>query len=235
MKVKFLGILLIFIHKCIILDMMKTADSVQELFLASDTAQLAAQERILNVSAFAEQIQKEVEKRTFKTVSVGTIRTALYRLLESAPPLPLKPKVILDELTIHPKVVDLTYSLNSDLLRKISFVTTKLIKQGIFFTLSQSTKEVTIIVDESKYWTVEIELGTPDKIYRHLVAVSVTFDQAYLTVPNMMYSLFAGLAARQINVMEVVSTLTSLTFVVYERELDTTIKILRGYLGEKKE
>jgi hypothetical protein len=212
--------------------MIKTADIVKQLFLASDTAQLAAAEGLLNVSALAEQIQPQVEELTFKPVTVGTIRTALYRLLSSEQLPAIKPRVNLTELSIYPQVVDLTYDRQPELVKKIGRVVDQLAESDkVFFTVTEGLDEITIVADTRLHSSIVELLGEPRSTYAQLVAVNVRFDHYYLDIPNTMYALMAGLAVKHINVMEIVSTLTSLTFVVHEQELENTVTVLRKFLA----
>ena len=212
--------------------MIKTTDVVRKVFLDSDTAQLAAGEGLLNVSAFSRKIQPLVEKNAKKQVSVGTINVALYRLLESYLLGDIKPKVTLEELTIHGHLVAFTYPKTTATLKCMPALIRKLLSatNKPFYTVTQGPQEITLIADQSLSQVITEELGSPHTSYKDLVALSVTFSPQYLEVPNMMYTLFSSLAVKRINVMEIVSTLTSLTFVIHFSQLHRTIHVLKKHL-----
>lgn len=210
--------------------MIKTTDIVRKLFKQSDTAQLAANEGILNISALAKQLKPEVDRLTKKTVTANTIRTALYRLLDDNHIATLRPNVKLKNMSIYPQVADITYQRSAELMQALPQAIEACANEDLFFTTTQGMEEVTIIAEKTILPKLTQILGKPDTLYEDLVAVSVGFSSDYLEVPNMIYSLLASLATQHINVMELVSTLTTITFVVYESELDQTLELLRTHL-----
>lgn len=220
------------VHKCIILYMIKISMVVKRLFLESDTAQLAVAEGLLNVSEFARKIRPAVEKLAMKDVAEGTIRTALYRFFETQKLGSLKPKVVLSSLSVHPNLIDVTYEKAQRVIETVPLFLSHINRsqQSLFYTVTQGQDEITIIADRSFREEIINQFGQPKKLYQDLVAITVKFDEKYLTVPNMIYTLMASLAVKRVNVMELVSTLTSLTFIVDKDELTTTLAVLKRML-----
>lgn len=209
--------------------MITTTQAVKRLYLQSDTAQLAASEGLLNVSAFARSIKNEAEKLAKKEIAVGTLTTTLYRVLENTK-VNLRPKVTLTNLTINSSISSFTYSRTAENLTYLSDLIPTISKGKHFYTITQGTDEITIVVETQLVSLITDTFGKPLATYTQLTAVTVSFDQKYLTVPNMIYSLMASLAVKRINVLEIVSTLTSITFVVGEKEMEKTLSALKKHL-----
>lgn len=208
--------------------MISTTNVVKKILLASDTAQLAAAEGILNASAFARQIQPQVEELAKKPVKTGTITTSLYRLLDQFNFRNFKPKVVLSAMSIQPQVMSITYEKTGQLLSQIPpFAANFSENHESFFTFTQGPEEITIIADTELGHSLIEQFGSAKRVYQDLVALSVRFSERYLEVPNTLYTLMSRLAVKRVNVIEVVSTLTTLTFVVREREINRALEGLR--------
>jgi len=204
---------------------------VEELFLNSDVALIAAQEEILNVSAFARKIQPQVAKIAEKDVAEGTITTALSRYLTDFKPPTLKPDVKLDSINISLPVAVFTYDQTPANVMVVSTLSNRYPElNNDLFCITQGRKEITIITSEIHVLHISDLLGKPVEKFSELAAITVTFDKMYLTIPNTLYTIMSALAVKQINIIELLSTTTSLTFVVYEKELNQTLDAVRKFM-----
>src|ERR1700761_1735159 len=90
--------------------MIKIADVVKEIVFSSEIAHSALCSNYLNLSAYAETIQKEVERRTKKSVRPGTIVVALSRLAKTLEAQnPLTPAVEIKDLAVKTRLIELTF------------------------------------------------------------------------------------------------------------------------------
>ena len=90
--------------------------------------------------------------------------------------------------------------------------------------------EITIICSEYlKEEVLSIIHLSPKVTLTDLVALSVRFSDQYIQVPNTIYSLVRVLALRHINIIEVVSTYTEITFVIHKDEMRSAIESLQEY------
>lgn len=209
--------------------MIRVTDTVRQIVSEDAFAIEAMQRNLLNFSAYAQEILPRVEKRTMKSVRVGTVIVALSRIAAIMGDQPFSPHVAIDNFSITSNLHAISYvrthSVN-DVLNKGTFN----ISENHFFTITEGIHEVTVICAEAL--TEQIKSYFSDKpvsVMEDLVAVSVRFSEKYIHIPNTIYSLVGALALRHINILEIVSTYSELTFVIHKNELDTTIQALQEY------
>ncbi len=209
--------------------MRKISDIVFELLQASETALESMRAGILNFSAYAEFVQPEVEKLAWKPVKKTTIVVALSRIAKSMEELhALRPQVVLDELSIKSPLCDITYEKTKHTAKQIRTLSQELgDKENTFLIVTQGMSEITIITLEEDEQKITRHFSHPPKsIYRDLVGVSVRFSEQYLIQPNVIYSILSLLAAKRVNLIEIVSTYTELTMVIEKREMEVAITAL---------
>jgi aspartokinase len=218
--------------------MIKVSDIVLELLQGSEIATEAMRLGVLNLRAFARQIQPLVERRAFKPVKIGTIVVALSRLRGAVSKSePLNPVVLLDEISIKSPLVDVTF----EKTRENTFSThsfSKLLEDSVdhFFTVTQGINEITFIVsDNLKPKLLRHFSGKPKALIEDLVGLSVRFSDNYLPQPNVIYAILSKLAVKRINVIEIVSTYTELMIIIEKKEMELAVTQLNRMFkkGEK--
>lgn len=209
--------------------MITIIDAVKEELLISPTALESMRSGILNLRAFARQIHKNVETRTFKEVKIGTIVVALSRIavnLENTEP--LIPSINLHEITVKSPLTDITFEKtreNLSLMHKFSKNLEN--SEGHFFTSTQGINEITFIISDDLKESLLFHYKTvPKAILSGLVGIDVRFNEEYIEQPNVIYAILHRLAIRRINVLEIVSTYTELTVIVAREEMEIAIKEL---------
>ncbi|MBI4065361.1 hypothetical protein HY409_03250 [Candidatus Gottesmanbacteria bacterium] len=212
--------------------MIKVTDAVQSIIKGDEVALEALRFGILNLSAYAAKIHPTVETVALKSIKRGTIVVALSRLIKRLEPVAsLKPHVIIDDISIKSPLCELTYEKTEDVLR--SAATLQILSQtkNDFFTMTQGLGELTIICTQAAREGIITHLKTAMKAqYNHLVSVTVRFSEKnYIEVPNVIYVFVSALAARRINIIEIVSTYTELSFIVKRQDMERTLAALDSY------
>ncbi len=219
--------------------MLKITNAVEEIINSSEIALTSLSHGYLNFTAFAESIHKEVERKTKKPVKVGSIVVALSRLANkytSTKKDDLLPTVELQDLTLKTHLMELTFERTQNSQKfTAKLYADKKINTREFFVVSQGVSEITIISTEDNEKEILRAFGTdkPTKSIRNLVAFSLRFDESYLQVPNTIYSLIRPLALKQINLIEVVSTYSELTFILERKEMERAFEIFNNLLHKK--
>lgn len=212
-------------------NMIKVTDTVLEILQSSETALEAMRTGVLNLRAFARQILPQVESKTFKPVKVGTIVVALFRISKTLGNIePLQPQIILEELSIKSPLSDITFE-NTRENARLAHTFSRLLEDvdGHFFTVTQGVNEITFIVsDDLRPKLLNHFPHKPKSIFENLVGVNVRFSEDYLQQPNVIYAILAKLAAKRINVIEIVSTYTGLMIVIENDEMELAISQLNG-------
>lgn len=219
---------------------MRSVSSAVEVVITQDTIALEAIMRgVLNLSAYAEEIQPEIEKITWKEVKKGTIVVALSRFIKemhnNVVSSSIRPYVYVDDISIRSPLCNISFEKTKkaqEATKKI-LESTMYLKENSFFTITEGVSEITLIVPQKICNTIlNVYLQPmynlqPKAVYRNLVGISVKFSEKYLSVPNVVYTLLGKLAVDKINVIEVVSTYTELAIIVEEKYTEQAVLALR--------
>lgn len=209
--------------------MIKISQIVSELISGDDVALEALRAKILNLSAYAEQIRPKIENRLYKTVKKGSIVTALSRMSQEAVHTPpLKVPIHIEDLSIKSPLCEISYEKTDNIAKKIATIAVKYSTKG-FFTSTQGIGEVTLILSQDLKSSVIKQIGVkPKGVYDNLSAITLRFiEEDYIEAPNMIYTLISALAARRINLIEIVSTFTEISFIVRQKDSKATIEVLK--------
>lgn len=211
--------------------MIKVSDAVEEIVREDGFVQEAIRQGILNLSAYAKKIHTEVEERSMKPVLRGTIIVALSRLVNGMQlPTPLLPEIKITNLSVKSSLCELTFEKTERNQEKLSSLETSIISKEEFFAVTEGSTEITIIYPANARQTVMRHFKVQPKVeYSDLVAVTVRFSPEYMEVPNAIYTLVSALAVKHINIIEIVSTYTELSFIIYKSDMEQTIQALNGY------
>lgn len=196
-------------------------------------AQEALRRGVLNLRAYGRSIRAKVEASRGEKVDVATLAVALSRLEKKAKTeAGLIPNVKLDDLTVRAPLVDITYPRSTVTTRELERIASSLHNDSEnFIAVNQADREITIIVPARYETTVTDAIdAAPTYVQDDLYAVTVHFPVSYMPVPNVIYTLVAAVAAHQINLIELISTLTELSFVVEKDNVDTVTRALQRFL-----
>lgn len=214
--------------------MIKITDCIKDILLGDDVAREALKLNYLNLSAYAKQIRPEIEAKLYKPVSTGAMVVALSRVRHDFLTHPdYRPKVHIETMSICPNLADLTFEKTSDTLAATSMLDQAITRDGTFFAITQGSAELTIIFDAKHITKVLTHLmRKPKGQYANLTAITVRFEEElYIEVPNMIFTLVSALAVKRINLIEIVSTFTELSFIVRSRDTEQTIQALSPFLS----
>lgn len=208
--------------------------AVEEIINADEVALESLRANILNFSAYADQILPHVEKLTHKTVQRGSIVVALHRFSKSVDSMPaLRPTVHILDLSIKSPLCELSFDKTASSIESVSQFPGEWYTEG-FFTITTGIREISIICSQSMKDSVMQHFSAqPSGSYDSLAAVTLRFNESeYVEQPNMIYTLVSALAGKRVNVIEVVSTFTEISFVVRKSEMNTAISVFQQFFPE---
>ncbi len=211
--------------------MIRITDVVEEIIYEDGFVIEAIQRGVLNISAYAKKIHNGVETKTFKPVKIGTIIVALNRISKKVSRTnSLTPFVKISTMSVTSLLAEISYEKTSHTLQRLNNLDNSLLKDKDFFTVIEGLNEITIICSTEVKDAICKHFSINPKVkIDNLVAVSVRFSSEYINIPNTIYSLVSQLANRHINVIEIVSTYTELTFIVYKNDMERTVQSLNHY------
>ena len=99
--------------------------------------------------------------------------------------------------------------------------------------ITLGSHEVSLAVSE-KYRSLVSELAKDEEVLHQmddLVALSLVFTGDFLQTPGIVYEAVRHLAWEQINVIEIVSTMNELTFVIKREDSMKAFDVLQGFLS----
>ena len=213
--------------------MITVSQAVLNLLQQDDVAREACINGVLNFSAYAVKIQKNVEEKTIKKVNKNTIVVALSRIAKSKlHTLPtLKPDVNIHNLGVRSPLYVLVYDKTSDVQRRVATLNPFLVSPTDIFSVTEGSAEVMLSCSEKSRDFVKKHIGIlPKKEVENSVAITAQFSEEQSNMPNILHTLFSALAYKRINLIYVVSAYTEISFLVSKEDMDETIKTLDEFI-----
>ena len=105
-------------------------------------------------------------------------------------------------------------------------------EKGDFLNITLGSHEISLAVSE-KYRPLIKELTKDEEVLNKeddLVALSLVFTGDFLQTPGIVYEAVRHLAWQQINVIEIVSTMNELTFVISREDSMRAFDVLQNFL-----
>lgn len=219
--------------------MVSIASVVEKIVKKSNFIELALLKGIINFSAYAKLIKPVVEKELKKKVQIPSIVMALRRLAKNLPE-SITNEISFDkgsDITIKSDLCEVTFVRSEQLLEKLpKLYQIADLKKGDFLTITHGVYEVTIIFN-SRYKKNFLQLfkeEKPLKIFDNLASLTVKLPLSSLHTPGFFYFLIKVLTWEEINIIEIVSTLTELTFILKQEDVTKVFNILRELIDKRK-
>jgi len=209
--------------------MITVAQVSKDILLHDDIALAAAKQGWLNLSAYARAIRPAIQQSLMKDVQEGTLVTALARVVGGLQPQAATVNFV-QSLAVHANLEGITYERTAELSAALREMYGQIkVDDQSYVTVTQGINEVTIIAESSVASLFRRRLAKARKIYdkQHLVGITVKLRVGYLETPNLIHSLTRRLAYRSVNIIEIVSTATELTFIIEKHELPTALQQLQ--------
>lgn len=218
--------------------MIKITDVVREIVYSSEVSLAALAGGYLNLSAYAKTIRRETERIARKPVRVGSIVVALSRLARVLKKEPaLVPDVFLENLSAKSGLIELAFDKTKENQEKLQLLyRNKNFAAADFYTLTHSVGEISIVVPEHLHEVVlNIFKGKEPKFFLdNLASLTIRFSDEYINTPNVIYSFLRHLVPKRINIVEIVSTYTELTFIVDQGDLNLAFITLNQLLQRQR-
>ncbi|MEI6731704.1 MAG: hypothetical protein WCK90_03410 [archaeon] len=178
---------------------------------------------IINVAALAEEMIPEIEREMGGKVKFSAVNMAIRRLSEKLNK-KFENKTKFDRSSNIAIISDLVcFSLyrTPDLqkyLREISELVD--LQAGDFLTITQGMNEITLFTN--KKYEKKIQDILPQRtikiVYRNLSSVTIHIPSSSVETPGLFYLATRALAWESINLIDIVSTVTEMTFIVREKD-----------------
>jgi hypothetical protein len=208
--------------------MLTTTDYVRQILKESPFIAEILRNDWLNLSQYAKSIQLEIETKTYKTVQLGSIITALTRIRAEVKE-KFEIKLNINDVSLKIPITEFNFAKNADHNQKISRLYQELAKvENSFLNIISGNTETGIFVN-SKYEQQVLAIFStqkPNLFLPNLGAISIKFDSNCLEVSGVVYQILKYLVWENINLLEVISTYTELTLIVNQNNTHKTFEIL---------
>jgi len=185
---------------------------------------------IVAYGSLAEQIKPEIEEELSKEVKTHAIVMALRRYAES-----LKAKykkIIFDyssEIILKTDMCDIAILRSTSLLNKLKRLYDVVdFEKGDILNIIHGRHEVSVVTNE-RYREKLLKFLTGEKILnieKNLVSLTLTYSKDFLYTPGVIFNVVRNIAWENINIYEVVSTNTELTFILNKKDAVKGYKVL---------
>lgn len=205
---------------------------VQELLLSKPLILASLEMQIVNYSALARLLRKEVEGRLGRKVSEAAVKMAILRFREQ-----LAARV--SEANVLKVVGESTASLIDDVglltLRGVDPLTLlskalSMASKARLFQLTQGIRTFTIVTDDDYIDGMlgELEPQWVEAVYRDQAAVVLVSPPDIITTPGVIAYLATLLGFNGVNITQLISTHTDTLFIVQRGDAVKAYTLLRG-------
>ncbi len=206
--------------------MKKISQIVEEIIQQDDVAREAAARGLLNTTAYARSIQSQISEVTLAPVSLGSLAAAVTRCLQDMTPISLPAENGIQQISVQTHLEAITHERSAEVSNLIRSIYKDIqATHQTYITLTQGINEITLIAEESIIEIFREQLTRYPKIYdlTSIIGITVKFDLKYENIPNLFYLLIRKLAFKNINIVEIVSTATELTFIIDKKDMQSAL------------
>jgi hypothetical protein len=211
--------------------MYTVTEAIQSILESSETASEAMRQGILNRTAFAKQIQKEVEKKTMKEVNLNTIVVALTRLeptIKKSASL-LLPSFKVMEIVVTPSIFEASYVKTPEFLERLDTLDKILPEKISYISIIRGNEVVSIIApEELKDKILNHFTQNPKNLFLNQAAVTIKHPEEYMEMDNVIYTWLNRIVTKRISFTDIVAVNTELT-VIFPAQF--TEKVVQAYSG----
>ena len=208
--------------------MIKIHPIVREVVEKDLGAYLALTEGYMNMSSYAESIKKKVEELAKKPATITSIVVSLSRLRgEFKKGKPLIYDIPIRNISTKLPLTEIGFESSQKFIEELESLHKNIsISQEDFFITTIGTAEADIICSSNLHEKILKHFKMKPTIVTHgLAAVGVSFSPEVFSMPNVFFSLLSVTARARINIEELVSTPTELTFIISEKDFSRTVAL----------
>jgi len=218
--------------------MVTVSHLVKKIIEEKPFIQEALSKGIINNAALAEEMIPEIEKELKKKVKFSAVNMAIRRHSEKLENTFIK-KIKFDKhshITIRSGIIEITLYKSDELEKKIQKIYDLInYKKGDFLVITQGMNEVMIMINDIHKTNVA-KLFTKKEIKKtieDLSSVTVNIPITAIETVGIFYTITRALNWENINIVEIVSTLTELTLIIKEYDTPKAYKILLNLINNQ--
>ena len=214
--------------------------AIEQIIEEKPFLQEALSRGIINNAALAEELIPEVEKITKKKVKFSAVNMAIRRLSENLEKTFInKVKFNKDtDLTIKSNLIEITIFKGENVqihTRKVNDIVN--LKKGDFLAITQGLHEVMIITNKKyeKQILKIIPKSDIKKIIKDIGSLTLNIPEESVNNLGVFYTITRALNWDNINIIDIVSTFTEMTFVLVEEDIPKAFKTIKRLIDNNLE
>lgn len=195
-------------------------------------------QEVISFSNLAKFIKPKVETLYGESVNSAAIVMAIRRYaedLKKSKDLPSHDSISY-EISMKSNIYDVNFIRNDSFINSLPILYERIRPEaGDFLNVTLGSHEISLSVSE-KYRSIVDDIVAKEKIVAtqsDLVAITIVFDEGFFETPGVLYLAVRKLAWENINVIEIVSTMNVLTFVIKKEDSLPAYAALQTFLKEE--
>jgi len=216
--------------------MISIASVVEDIVLSTPFLRESIGKDLLNYSGFARLYQSEIENRTMKKVSIGSIVMALRRLTLKKNSKNEKPSLFSGspEIIVRSNLFEITIGNATELIsaeKKLLEIAEE--DQNTVLTVTHGVYETTIIASTKIFAKVEKLYASAShiKTVPNICAITIKFSKNIIDTPGIIYTILSILAWHEVSLVEVVSTYSEFTLVMKQEDVEKVFSLTQKLFG----
>jgi len=191
-------------------------------------------EGIINYVALAKKFQPRIEKEMCRKVKLSTVAMALRRCAETSRG--VRPKIDSlrgSELIMKGNLCDIVIYKSPSLFQKLRKIFELVdYNRGDTLNIVHGNYDVSLIINE-KFKDRVLSILEGERILHteeNLVALTLKFGEQFLYIPGVTFSILRRLVMENINLIEIVSSLIEITFIINKKDSTKGYRALEEFL-----
>ncbi len=192
---------------------------------------------IISIQNLSEQMQPKIEQELGKKVKLPAVVMALRRYAEEIAEHRKKSRLFdyTGELLVKTNIADFTLVKTHTLLARLRTIHNLVnFEKGDTLNIILGNNEVSIVINEKYMQDLAKFLGGEKIVNKEkdLVSLTIVFTKDDFThTPGIIFNAVRKLAWNNINIYEIVSTMTELTFILHKKDSMKAFDVLQELVG----
>ena len=192
---------------------------------------------IISIANLAEQIQPKIENELNKKIKLPAVVMALRRYADEISGHRKKTAKFdyTGEILMKTNICDFTVVKSTSLMAKLKTIHNLVnFERGDTLNVILGNNEVSIIINE-KYMEKLVRFLSGEKTLNkedNLVALTIIFTGDFVHTPGVIFNAVRKLAWESINIYEIISTMTELTFILNKKDSMKAYEVLQEMVSK---
>jgi len=205
---------------------------VKKIISEKPFLQEALSQKIVSYGNLAEQIIPKIESELGKKVKHSAVVMSLRRYADEIETMSEKPAQFnfRSEIVVKTNICDISLFKSPSLMSKIKNLYSMVnFEKGDTLNIILGDNEISIVTNE-KHMEKLLKFLKGDKIINkesNLVSLTMRFSDDFIHTPGVIFTVVRNMAWENINMFEIVSTLTELTLILKQKDSTRAYEVLQ--------